>query len=82
MEHTEEHDQLIWRFATDDVTTEELGEIEELQNRCSQCAEELDALARQKEEEARRRAEAEKSSGAVFWIIGLIVVAVGIYFFV
>jgi len=72
VQHTEDHDQLIWRFATEELDSAEIGLIEERQSQCEECARALAELEQQREDERRRR---EKKSSPASWILLALVAA-------
>ena len=82
-ELTEDENQLLWKYATEDVTTEELAEIEELQTTNPAFAQELQELEAQKREEAERhqKAESKGGSGMVLVIVIALAGAATWYFF-
>ena len=72
-ELSEDENQLLWKYATEDVNTEELALIEELQSNNATFAAELADLEAQKAAEAERREKVGSGSGGLFWVALVVV---------
>ncbi len=79
-ELTEEENQLLWKFATEDVTTDELSQIEQLATSNPLFAKQLSELEAQKKEEATRHATAARQKSSwPFWAAVLVILGGIVY---